>query len=312
MWRTCGVMVLVAGLTAGCSGGGGRAEPRAGKQVVVARFDAAFHASGVAVDGAGTVYTSGWDGKQFVVAAFPKKGKSTRRPIPCATGVGADRYTIGNLAAAPDGTLFWSLRIQDRVVRLDPGGGGRCFAGTGTRGSTGDGRPALDAQVGLVDTLAYDPDRGDLYLDEDQTQAVRKVDPAGVITSVIPPQGISGQGRGSSLAFDRRLGRLYNYESPGIAYRDRDGKRAVIPGTRKYELPFGGMAADPTGGDLVVTRLFNPDRHYCDVFRVSDAGNVRPIPDSTVRGCPEQVAVDRRGDLWLVTDRELVVLRPPR
>ncbi|HEV3362823.1 MAG TPA: hypothetical protein VG795_01560, partial [Acidimicrobiia bacterium] len=159
-------LVLVASVAAGISGCAGqeRAAPREGKQVVVAEFPAEFKPRGVAVDGQGTVYTSGWDGKRFVIAAFPKNGKPTRRPIPCATSEGQVVGMAASLAAAPDGTLFWAQSSQHRVVRIGPDGNGNCYAGTGERGFSGDGGPAAKAQLSAVQSLAYDPEEMALYI----------------------------------------------------------------------------------------------------------------------------------------------------
>ncbi|MCA1843109.1 MAG: hypothetical protein LC792_07930, partial [Actinobacteria bacterium] len=123
MRRRCHYLVLAASVVAaGLSGCGGheRAAPRMGKQVVVATFRPEFIPRGVAVDGKGTVYTSGWDGKRFVMTAFPKEGKPMRRPIPCATAVGSDVQLFGSIVATPEGTLFWAMTDQYRVVRINP------------------------------------------------------------------------------------------------------------------------------------------------------------------------------------------------
>ncbi|MGH9010638.1 MAG: hypothetical protein ACRDYF_12440, partial [Acidimicrobiia bacterium] len=259
----------------------------------------------------GTVLTSGWDGERFVMAAFPKKGKPTRRPIPCATDEGFDVGLYGSVVAAPDGTLFWAMSHQDRVVRINPDGSGGCYAGTGQPGFSGDGGPAIDAMLKSVTSLAYDPDRRELYVADSLNLRVRRIDSAGVISTFVGPEGMSG---GESLnpmdiAFDARRGRLYAKEGPGIVYRDRNGDVKVIPNSTGRGFASEGLATDPTGGDLVTTRIVP----QCDVARISDGGVVKVV-GGLLRDphCAYQSTVDADGDIWVVTDYELIVIRPGR
>lgn len=323
MWRTCTVLVLVAELATGCSSNGddgARAKPKAGKQVVVAKFE--FEPTGVAVDGAGTVYTSGWDGKQFMILSVPRKGKPTRRPIPCATDAGNKSPRSGALAAKPDGTLYWSKYAQFRVVRLDPSGGGLCIAGTGTQGYSGDGGPATQAEIGGVNGLAIDPASHDLYITNQQNHtlirdereySVRKVDRAGIITTAPDFGGESVGGPAAELAFDGRRGRRYVDSINGvISYKDGDGPPKAIPG--KPGMPFIAIAVDPMGGDLVAIRGGNAYLDQCEVTRVSDRGEVRLLKGGNLLpDCAYSVAVDASGDIWMATERSrLIVFRPPR
>lgn len=262
------------------------------------------------MDGKGTVYTSGWGGKRFVMAAFPKKGKPTRRPIPCATSEGEVVGMAASLAAVSDGTLFWAQVSQHRVVRIGPDGKGGCYAGTGERGFSGDGGPALQAQLNGVTSLAYDPEEKALYLADSHNRRVRKVDAAGAISTVVGPEGLSSPGLGSGfeIAFDARRGRLYVQQGdPGIVYRTRDGQVQVIPNSRGDSFGSEGLSPDPTGGDLVTTRI-----RECDVVRISDDGKVSTVPAGRLQDCARQSTVDARGDIWLVTGDQLVVVRPGR
>ena len=328
MRRRYQYFVLVVSILAAATACGGheRAKPRVGKKVVVATFTAEFVPKGLAVDGKGTVYTSGWDGKRFVIAAFPKRGKPTRRPIPCVTPADIDerRYGYRSVVATPEGILFWVLRQQNRVVRINPDGSGDCYAGTGVEGFSGDGGPAIRAQLNRVESLAYDPEREDLYVADSGNGRVRRINAAGTITTVVEPAGMSGGGSvhpGMMIAFDARRGRLYVTERPGIAYRTRDGEVKLIP--RSEALASEDLATDPTGGDLVTTRTVP----LSDVVRISDDGTVHAIPGGQFSSTPgghlipkdrlpktdrfaQQAAVDGEGDIWVITDDELIVIRP--
>ena len=86
-----------------------------------------------------------------------------------------------------------------------PTGTIHAFAGTGTSGFSGDGGPALDAQVGGIDTadesyaevmgMAMDA-AGDLYVADTGNQRIRKVDRDGIITTVAGngQRGYTGDG----------------------------------------------------------------------------------------------------------------------
>lgn len=317
------MLVLVAGLLAGCSDGGDsdeRAEPKVGKQVVVTTFD--FDPEGVAVDGAGTVYTSGLDGKRHVIVSVPRKGKPTTRSIPCAPNV-VTAGRKGLVVAAPDGTLYWSEFSQRRVVRIDPGGEGRCFAGTGKRGASGEGGPAMEAEIGGVSGMALDAERGDLYIADVQSArdvpseeryAIKKIDAAGIITTL---SGFGGESAGApptDVAFDARRGRWYVISVKGvISYRDGTNASRIIAGLDTPNMPFIAVAIDPSGGDPVAIRASDVALDHCEVMRVSDSGELRPVPGGLLPDCAKSVAVDASGDIWVATDRsQLMVIRPLR
>ena len=57
-------------------------------------------------------------------------------------------------------------------------------AGDGMPGTTGDGAPATDAELG-IGNLSITPDyQGNLYILDQQTNRLRKVNPAGIITTI--------------------------------------------------------------------------------------------------------------------------------
>jgi sugar lactone lactonase YvrE len=90
------------------------------------------------------------------------------------------------LARAPNGDLYLALREGHAVYRID----GRSqtlhrVAGTGEKGFTGDGGPALEATVSGPKGLAYAPE-GALYIADTENHAIRRVDlTSGKITTVL-------------------------------------------------------------------------------------------------------------------------------
>jgi hypothetical protein len=124
----------------------------------------------------------------WVVAASAhgSSTRTTRVPRPQVTGRAFgpvlpegsyDNLTVaGPLAVAPGGDLY----VADVLVRL-PDGRFRVVAGNGKKGVSGDGGPAVDAELLDIVDMAVGPD-GRLYLvDGDR---VRVVSPSGVISTV--------------------------------------------------------------------------------------------------------------------------------
>ena len=91
---------------------------------------------------------------------------------------------VGNLLIAD---------IQNyRIRKISTSGIITTIAGTGVSGYNGDGIPATDAQISEPHEMAYDG-AGNLYFSDPGNQRVRKIDPSGIISTVVG-NGISGFG----------------------------------------------------------------------------------------------------------------------
>jgi sugar lactone lactonase YvrE len=100
----------------------------------------------------------------------------------------ATLHAAGSLAVAPDGALYVTDTVGaggepggDRVLVRLPDGRFRVVAGTGKRGFSGDGGPAVRAELSDVFGLAVAPD-GTLYIADGGR--VRTVTPNGVIRTI--------------------------------------------------------------------------------------------------------------------------------
>ena len=95
--------------------------------------------------------------------------------------------------AVDDQDAVYVSGFGNRVRRVDSGGTITTVAGTGGDGHSGDGGAAIQAAVFFPSGLALDAD-GSMYLNT--AFAVRRVDPAGIITTLAggPVQGFSGDG----------------------------------------------------------------------------------------------------------------------
>ena len=99
------------------------------------------------------------------------------------------------------GNLYVSDFLANRVRKVDPEGVITTVAGTGAAGFSGDGGPAIAAELSFPTGIAFDGD-GNLYLSDADNNRVRKVDPAGVITTVAGTgaPGFSGDGGPATAA----------------------------------------------------------------------------------------------------------------
>jgi len=144
-----------------------------------------------------------------------------------------------NIAAAADGTLYVSKLSPSRIYKVDTGGTVTIYAGSaGTEAYSGDGGPAIDAELDRAAHVAISPD-GDLYVVTTEDDRIRKIDHTTTYISTVAGDGTeasTGDGgpatdaeidQASGLAFDA-AGNLYitqygNGAVRVIAYADTDG-----------------------------------------------------------------------------------------
>lgn len=88
-----------------------------------------------------------------------------------------------DLAFDAEGNLYIAEALGHRIRRISPDGRITTVAGTGARGYSGDGGPALEAALDTPQGLALDAS-GNLYIADLGNHRVRRVDPEGRITTV--------------------------------------------------------------------------------------------------------------------------------
>jgi sugar lactone lactonase YvrE len=154
----------------------------------------------------------------------------------------ADLHDPRGLAVGGDGSLYIAEGGGDRIRRVDPTGIITTVAGNGTRGFSGDGGPATQAQLFAPAQIQLDPD-GNLYIADAGNNMIRRVDRTGIITTVAGngAKGFSGDG---GPAHDAQLnnvsgvavndaGNLYIADTGNNRIRkvDTSGRIATIAGT---------------------------------------------------------------------------------
>jgi DNA-binding beta-propeller fold protein YncE len=174
-----------------------------------------------------------------------------------------------SLAVAPNGDVYVTDTWNSRVRKIDSRTGLiTAVAGTGQKGFSGDGDPAVKARFGGIYCAALDPQARRLYLADLDNRRIRMVDLAsGIVTTVagngqrgVPKDG--AEARSAPLVDPRAVavdgrGNVYILERSGHALRvvDAAGKIRTVAGTGQKG--FGG-----DGGDALLALLSGP-KHLC-------------------------------------------------
>jgi PKD domain/RTX calcium-binding nonapeptide repeat (4 copies)/NHL repeat len=246
-----GVITTIAGTgTPGFSGDTGQASAAQLKNPV-----------GVAADGAGNVYIAD-QGNQRVRKVDPG-GVITTFAGTGAPGFSGDTGQASaaqlnnpvGVAADGAGNVYIADRTNHRIRKVDPGGVITTLAGTGVAGFSGDTGQASLAQLNAPWSVAADT-AGNVYIADRPEVRVRKVDSAGVITTLAGTgtPGFSGDTGQASLA------QLNNptgvaADAAGNVYiadqvNDRVRKVSAVA-------PTASFTANPSSGPAPLTVNFN-------------------------------------------------------
>ena len=170
-----------------------------------------------------------------------------------------------HLLVAPDGAVLVADTWNNRVRRIDPATGRiATIAGTGEKGFSGDGGPAVAAKFGGIYCLALDAKGEHLYLADLDNRRIRVIDlKSGVVTTAAGDgtKGVPVDGARATSAplVDPRAvavdadGRIYILERNGHALRvaEPDGTIRTVAGTGK-----AGYSGD--GGPAIRATLRGP------------------------------------------------------
>jgi sugar lactone lactonase YvrE len=156
---------------------------------------------------------------------------------------------IGPVAVGAGGEVYF-VTSEDRLYRLEAGGGTVThLAGNGTRGSGGDGGPALAAQLAHPHGLAVAAD-GTFFLADTESGRVRRIDGRTGIASTLAtglsePWAVALAPDGSVVVTERLGGRVWRVDAAGRA--------APVTAAGALDSPVG-IAVDPSGA-IFVTEL---------------------------------------------------------
>jgi sugar lactone lactonase YvrE len=160
------------------------------------------------------------------------------------------------LAMEPDGSLLIANQGTDQILRRAPDGRFTVVAGNGTKGFSGDGGPAVQAELNQPNGIAVAPD-GTIYVADTGNNRIRAVSPAGVITTV------AGNGT-SSATVEQGIATDTAVSAPpavamgpnGDLYIADTGIQRVSSDGTLTTLHPGGVGAITVGGS---PQFFDPD-----------------------------------------------------
>src|ERR1035437_5145954 len=168
---------------------------------------------GVAMDSSGNVLVADTYNHRVVMVTPARAirtvaGTGTRGASPDGTGpLVAQLRAPRAVCADRSGNLYGTLYIVDtsnhRVLRLAPGGTLQTAAGNGSRGSAGDDGAARFAQLDTPSACATDS-AGNLFIADTANHAIRKVNPAGMI-STVAGTGVAGTSWEEAVATEAGL-----------------------------------------------------------------------------------------------------------
>lgn len=115
--------------------------------------------------------------------------------------ISAKMANPGGLAIDSSGNFFISEINTNHIRKIDTAGIITTIAGTGVQGYSGDGGPAIYAELNQPVHLVVD-DYGNIYFSDAQNNCIRKIDKSGIITTVVGNgiAGFSGDGGLATLA----------------------------------------------------------------------------------------------------------------
>ena len=236
---------------------------------------------GIALDKKGNIYIAMRE--HNVISRIDTKGVMTRFAGSGEAGFSGDggpainaRFmTPAGLTFDSRGNLYIADRDNHRVRKIDTRGNITTFAGTGKEGFSGDGGPAVKADLNLPSGLAADG-KGNIFISDRSNDRIRVVD---------------------------KKGNIRTYAGSGVAGFQGDAGPAL---KAQLDKPFG-IALDQKGN------LYIADRKNNRVRRVSTQGIITtvagdggfffigdngPAYRASVAG-PTGVAIDSKGNLYI-------------
>ena len=212
------------------------------------------------------------------------------------------------LAVDGSGNLYIADSVDSRVRKVDAAGIITTVAGTGSYGFGGDGGRAANALLALPQGLAVDGS-GNLYIADSGNQRVRKVDAAGIITTVAgtgdygfggdggpaanallnEPQGLAVDGSGNLYIADSGNERVRRVDPSGTITTiagslgsNRMGSGDCGPASAARLGPPADITLDGSGRIVIATPLSHTVRRLSVVSPASCRASIGALPEWTV------------------------------
>ena len=187
----------------------------------------------------------------------------------------------------PSGNLFITDQFNNRIRKVAPNGTISTVAGTGVAGFSGDGGPAVNAEINTPTGIRGDSS-GNLYIADVGNQRIRKVDTSGIITTFAGNgnKGYGGDGGPAVNASFYNAVRVAIDPSGNVLVADQSDHRVrrITPAGIITTFAGNGVGTPSTGafsgdgGPAVDASLNNPTAIAVDgkgVVYISDQFNQR-------------------------------------
>ncbi len=202
-------------------------------------------------------------------------------------------------------------------------------AGTGTDGSSGDGGPALEAELDMYMEFTIDPS-GSIYLTDDSKNSIRKIDPDGIITTIAGGNkngGYRGDGgpairaklNGPSDIESDAEGNLYFIDGGNCVVRKIDTEGIITTvagnGTCGYSGDEGpavdaalenpdGIALDSSGNIYTIDTIIDSHQYTYRIRKIDSSGMINTIYENYAGGSSSwyyfstDLVVDDSGNIY--------------
>jgi sugar lactone lactonase YvrE len=192
------------------------------------------------------------------------------------------------------GNIYIADEVNQRIRKVNPGGiittvaGNGYGAGTGQGGYSGDGGPAISAELSKPVGVALDG-AGNLYIAEYSNQRIRKVTPSGIITTVAGNGYGAGTGQGG-YSGDGGPATSAELSSPSGVVVDGAGNLYIVD-------EANSRIRKVTPGGIITTVAGNGS---CAVSANGECYNGDNIAATSAElSGPSGVAVDGAGNLYI-------------
>ena len=204
---------------------------------------------------------------------------------------------LNGAAVDPEGNIYVANGTTNIIQKITQGGVISTFAGSGTAGSAnGTGTAAsFNGPAGLASDAS-----GNIYVGDTNNGLIRKITPAGVVTTVAP--GYGSFGFPAAVAVDQ-AGNVYTTDGNTAIYKITQAG-VVTTIASGFNSPFG-IAVNSSGSIIYVSDFSNR------VFTVTQSGTITVLAGSGAVGAgngtgiaatfnnPNNLSVDALGNLYV-------------